>query len=72
MQIDHELSQISPFPKHTHAFNLPIHTLELQDKLLQAERDRDEALRKTNMERLRRRTLHNTLVVSNPFLSYRN
>eukprot|EP00111_Clytia_hemisphaerica_P024190 TCONS_00071287-protein len=41
------------------------HTLsteQLQDKLLQAERARDEAMRKTNMERLRRRTLHNTLV----------
>ena len=36
---------------------------ELQDKLLEAERALDEALRKSNEERSRRRTLHNTLIV---------
>jgi len=35
----------------------------LQDKLLEAEKERDEALRRTNEERIRRRTLHNTLIV---------
>ena len=36
----------------------------LQDKLLEAERALDEAMRKSNEERSRRRTLHNTLIVS--------